>query len=131
MTIFDWLEFKEIADKLSKNLEESYIRAAIIMYYYAIFSAIREYLINIKGQYQFLNNFKVHERVWKFLVLTNDYNENEVGEFLSNTRAIRNSANYDKENDYYYFIDKLAEIHGDIENVVNSIIYLRNNPSVW
>lgn len=47
--IFDWLEFKDIGDDLSKNLDESHIRAAIIMYYYAVFSAIREYLIKIKN----------------------------------------------------------------------------------
>lgn len=62
---------------------------------------------------------------------TNDYNENEVGEFLSNTRSVRNLANYDKEHDYDYFIDKLDEIRGDIENIVNSIIFLRDNPSLW
>lgn len=67
-TIFDWLEFKDIADELSQNLKESYIRSAIIMYYYAIFSAIREYLINIRKQYQFINNYNVHERTWKFLL---------------------------------------------------------------
>ena len=80
-TIFDWLEFKDIADELSQNLKESYIRSAIIMYYYAIFSAIREYLVKIKKQYQFLDNYKIHEKVWNFLMDSKDYNENEVGVF--------------------------------------------------
>lgn len=130
-TIFDWLEFKDVGDELSLNAAESYVRGAITMYYYAIFSAIREYLVKIKKQYQFLNNKDIHRRVWEYLVSTNDYNENEVGEFLSNTRSVRNLANYDKEHDYDYFIDKLDEIRGDIENIVNSIIFLRDNPSLW
>lgn len=130
-TIFDWLEFKDVGDELSLNAAESYVRGAITMYYYAIFSAIREYLVKIKKQYQFLNNKDIHRRVWEYLVSTNDYNENEVGEFLSNTRSVRNLANYNKEHDYDYFIDKLDEIRGDIENIVNSIIFLRDNPSLW
>ncbi len=130
-TIFDWLEFKDVGDELSLNATESYVRGAITMYYYAIFSAIREYLVKIKKQYQFLNHKDIHRRVWEYLVSTNDYNENEVGEFLSNTRSVRNLANYDKEHDYDYFIDKLDEIRGDIENIVNSIIFLRDNPSLW
>ncbi len=129
--IFDWLEFKDIGDDLSKNFEESYVRAAIIMYYYAIFSAIREYLVKIKKEYQFLDNFRIHERVWKYLVSSDNYNENEVGEFLSGVRHIRNHANYDKKYDFDYFLEKLNEIQDDIENVANSIIYLRNNFSVW
>lgn len=55
-TIFDWLELKDVGDELSLNAAESYVRGAITMYYYAIFSAIREYLVKIKKQYQFLNN---------------------------------------------------------------------------
>lgn len=65
------------------------------------------------------------------MLSTNDYNENEIGEFLSNVRHVRNSANYDKEHGYEYFVDKLVEIHKNIENIVNSIQYLRTNPSVW
>lgn len=128
-TIFDWLEFKDIADELSEKMSEAYARVSIILYYYAVFSAIREYLIKIKKQYQFINNSNVYERVWKFLMSSKDYNENEVGEFLNKVRHVRNSANYDKEHDYEYFTDKLVEIHKNIDNVVNSIVFLRNNPN--
>ena len=130
-TIFDWLDFKEVGDELSKNENEAFIRSAITRYYYAIFSAVREYLIYFKHQYQFINNWKIHERVWKFLLSSNDNNENEVGEFLSNLRHVRNSADYDKEHDYDYFVDKLIEVHNEIGDVVNSIRYLRKNPSRW
>ena len=58
------------------------------------------------------------------MLSTNDYNENEIGEFLSNVRHVCNSANYDKEHGYEYFADKLVEIHKNIENIVNSIQYL-------
>ena len=65
--IFDWLEFKDIGDDLSKNFEESYVRAAIIMYYYAIFSAIREYLVKIKKNINFwiiLEFMKEFGNIW-------------------------------------------------------------------
>ena len=128
-TIFDWLEFKDIADELSQNLKESYIRSAIIMYYYAIFSAIREYLINIRKQYQFINNYNVHERTWKFLLDSVDDNENGIGDFLSKVRRVRNHANYDKNHDFDYFFAELQNIQSKIDNVVDSILYLRDNPN--
>jgi hypothetical protein len=44
---------------------------------------------------------------------------------------VRNSADYDKEHDYDYFVDKLTEVQSDIGDVVSSIEYLRKNPSMW
>ena len=70
--IFDWLEFKDIGDDLSKNFEESYVRAAIIMYYYAIFSAIREYLVKIKKNINFwiiLEFMKEFGNIWYPLII--------------------------------------------------------------
>lgn len=125
--IFDWLEFKEVGDELSRNTEEAFIRSAIARYYYAIFSAIREYLIYIKHQYQFLSNKYVHRRVWKFLIRSKNSNEREIGELLGKWRPVRNAADYDKKHDYSYFSEELANIHNEIENAVNSVIYLRNN----
>ena len=128
ITIFDWLEFKEIADELSNNLKEANARAAIILYYYSIFSAVRDYLIYFKHQYQFKNNYKIHERVWKFLLSTEDDNENEIGEFLREVRGIRNHANYDNKYDFDYFLEELIDIQSKINNIVSSILYLRDNP---
>ena len=128
ITIFDWLEFKEIADELSNNLKEANARAAIILYYYSIFSAVRDYLIYLKHQYQFKNNYKIHERVWKFLLSTEDDNENEIGEFLREVRGIRNHENYDKKYDFDYFLEELINIQSKINNIVSSILYLRDNP---
>lgn len=126
-TIFDWLDFKEVADKLAEYDDEKYIRSAIIMYYYAIFSAIREYLINVKNQYQFIDNRDVHKRVWKFLLKYGNDNEREVGEFLGKVRGVRNHANYDKKYGYDYFQEQLSNILMRIDNVVNSILFLRNS----
>ena len=69
ITIFDWLEFKEIADELSNNLKEANARAAIILYYYSIFSAVRDYLIYFKHQYQFKNNYKIHVLIYYHMKL--------------------------------------------------------------
>lgn len=128
ITIFDWLEFKEIADELSNNLKEANARAAIILYYYSIFSVVRDYLIYLKHQYQFKNNYKIHERVWKFLLSTEDDNENEIGEFLREVRGIRNHVNYDNKYDFDYFLEELINIQSKINNIVSSILYLRDNP---
>ena len=130
ITIFDWLDFKEVGDCLSINTKESHIRGAITMYYYAVFSVIRDYLINIKHQFQFKNSWKVHKRVWEFLLNSSDDNANEIGEFLFKVRDVRNHANYDAEYDLEYFLKELKNIHTKIENVISSVRYLRNNPHV-
>ena len=53
-----------------------------------------------------------------------------MGEFLGKVRYIRNSTDYDKNIDYKFFDEELKNIHQEIENIVNSINYLRNNPWV-
>lgn len=128
--MFDWLDFKKVGDMLSQNPDEAYVRSAITRYYYAVFSAIREYLIIVKKQYQFLTRYKVHQRVWEFLIISENYNEREIGEFLAKVRNVRNSADYDKENDYEYFVEELKNISVEIERIVDSISYLRSNPGV-
>ena len=85
-------------------------------------------MIYLKHQYQFKNNYKIHERVWKFLLSTEDDNENEIGEFLREVRGIRNHANYDKKYDFDYFLEELINIQSKIYNIVSSILYLRDNP---
>lgn len=107
--MFDWLEFKKVGDVLSQNSDEAYVRSAITRYYYAVFSAMREYLIMVKKQYQFLSRYKVHRRVWEFLIISENDNEREIGEFLAKVRNVRNSADYDNENDYEYFVEELKK----------------------
>lgn len=129
-TIFDWLEFKKVGDVLSQNSDEAYVRSAITRYYYAVFSAMREYLIMVKKQYQFLSRYKVHRRVWEFLIISENDNEREIGEFLAKVRNVRNSADYDNENDYEYFVEELKNISVEIDRIVDSINYLRSNCGV-
>lgn len=128
--MFDWLEFKKVGDVLSQNSDEAYVRSAITRYYYAVFSAMREYLIMVKKQYQFLSRYKVHRRVWEFLIISENDNEREIGEFLAKVRNVRNSADYDNENDYEYFVEELKNISVEIDPIVDSINYLRSNCGV-
>lgn len=128
--MFDWLEFKKVGDVLSQNSDEAYVRSAITRYYYAVFSAMREYLIMVKKQYQFLSRYKVHRRVWEFLIISENDNEREIGEFLAKVRNVRNSADYDNENDYEYFVEELKNISVEIDRIVDSINYLRSNCGV-
>lgn len=128
--MFDWLEFKKVGDVLSQNSDEAYVRSAITRYYYAVFSAMREYLIMVKKQYQFLSRYKVHRRVWEFLIISENDNEREIGEFLAKVRNVRSSADYDNENDYEYFVEELKNISVEIDRIVDSINYLRSNCGV-
>ncbi len=130
ITIFDWLDFKEVGDDLSKSSEESYVRGAITMYYYAVFSAIRDYLINVKHQFQFNDRRKIHKRLWEFLLDSSNDNANEIGNFLFKVRSVRNHANYDSQYDLEYFLEELKNIRINIENVVSSVEYLRTHPYV-
>lgn len=63
------------------------------------------------------------------MLSSNNDNENEIGEFLREVRRIRNHANYDKKYDFDYFSDELVNIQSKIDNIVGSILYLRNNPN--
>lgn len=84
----------------------------------------------VKKQYQFLSRYKVHQRVWEFLIISENDNEREIGEFLAKVRNVRNSVDYDKENDYEYFVEELKNISVEIDRIVDSINYLRSNRDV-
>lgn len=125
--MFDWLDLIDVGNTLAQNPNEAHIRSAITRYYYAIFSAIREYLIYFKHQYQFLSNKNIHQKVWKYLTLSKNSNENEIGEFLGKLRNIRNHADYDKDFEYCEYLPKIQE---KTEMTKNSINYLRSNPEM-
>lgn len=84
----------------------------------------------VKKQYQFLSRYKVHQRVCEFLIISENDNEREIGEFLAKVRNVRNSVDYDKENDYEYFVEELKNISVEIDRIVDSINYLRSNRDV-
>ena len=47
INIFQWEDFKEVADELIKNPQEAYVRSAMGRYYYSIFGSTRDYLVNV------------------------------------------------------------------------------------
>lgn len=64
------------------------------------------------------------------MLKSSNANANEIGNFLFKVRPVRNHADYDGQYDLEYFSEQLKNIHAKIENVINSIKYLRNNPYV-
>ena len=132
VTIFEWLDFKDVASELSKNPDEAYIRSAIDRYYYALFGSSREYLIEKRDRY-FLKKggSDIHRRVKEELIESDNYNEKELGEILDELRELRNQASYDKNGfDEKYFESNLTEIKKDMKKGLQSLKYLNKNPSI-
>ena len=62
--MFDFSKFSYVGDYLSlKNCEENN-RSAISRYYYSVFGSVRIYLVLFLNEFEFLDNFKVHDYEW-------------------------------------------------------------------
>ena len=132
ITIFEWIDFKDVANELSKNSKESYLRSAIDRYYYALFGSSREYLIKERDKY-FLKKGgnDIHQRVKNELISSNDYNENEIGEILDKLRELRNQSSYDKNKFNKKHFEKNLEImKKDLSLAFESLEYLKRNPPI-
>ena len=127
--MFDFSRFLDVANVLSQVNDEAYIRSAISRYYYAIFCCIRRYLIEIKGEFEFEDGFKVHSRISKRLISSDDDTERCLGEALSDLREIRNRADYDWRNgDLSFFKENLSDVKKESELALTQIESLKNFP---
>ena len=129
ITIFEWIDFKDVANELSKNSKEAYLRSAIDRYYYALFGSSREYLIKERDKYFLKKGGKdIHQRVKNELISSNDYNENEIGEILDKLRELRNQSSYDKNKFNKKHFEKNLEImKKDLSLAFESPEYLKRN----
>lgn len=132
ITIFEWIDFKDVANELSKNSKEAYLRSAIDRYYYALFGSSREYLIKERDKYFLKKGGKdIHQRVKNELISSNDYNENEIGEILDKLRELRNQSSYDKNKFNKKHFEKNLEImKKDLSLAFESLEYLKRNPPI-
>ena len=104
MTYFDWRDFFNLAEELSNRNDEACIRSAISRYYYSAFFSARYYLVEIKGENQFLTRRRIHTKLYEYLKNSDDDNEAELGELLEILFEKRNCADYDWQNtnkDYF------------------------------
>ena len=76
--MFEWSDFSDVADDLSKNPEEAYLRSSIDRQYYSLFGSSREYLIKKRNKnYLKIGGRDIHQKVRDELLNSKDLNENE------------------------------------------------------
>lgn len=128
--MFEWSDFCDVADELSKNSKEAYIRSSIDRYYYSLFGSLREYPIDQREKYFLKRGGRdIRQRVKDELIKSENLNENELGELLDKFRKFRNRASYDKDEfSKEYFEETLTTIESDIEIGFQSLNYLKRNP---
>ena len=130
MSTFDWEDYSLLADKLSMIQKEEYIRSAISRYYYGLFGLSRKYFIETKDFYQFSKkNSYIHKQISNELMKSNNSTEAYVGETLFLLRNKRNKADYDANLNMEYFLKDLNKIKNQTRKAIESIKYLKNNPS--
>ena len=126
------MDFKDVANELSKSSDEAYIRSAIDRYYYALFGSSREYLIKKRDRYYLKKGGRdIHQKVRDELIDSADYNENEIGEILDKLRELRNQSSYDKDKfDKKHFEKNLEIMKKDMKIAFESLDYLKRNPPI-
>ena len=129
MNHFDWHEFYNLADELSQKDDEASIRSAISRYYYSAFCSARYYLVEIKGEVEFLQRKGIHKKVYTHLKDSNDDNEAELGELLEILFEKRNNADYDWNNlNIDTFKSDLPIVQAKVNLAFIDINALKNNP---
>lgn len=129
LEMFQWEEFREIANELLNNSQEAYLRCATSRNYYAVFGSTREYLIDIMHKYELEDGNNIHKRVYDELIKSHDMNEVHLAKCLNFLRIARNHADYDKFDECpKYFEEKLDKIIKKTNDAFESLEALKNNP---
>ena len=129
INIFQWEDFKEVADELIKNPQEAYVRSAMGRYYYSIFGSTRDYLVNVMNKYEFDSKKDIHKKVYDELMNSHNSNEIHLAECLKFLREIRNNADYDKsDKNEEYFKKNSQKVIKATNDAFDSLNVLINNP---
>ena len=128
--MFQWKDYRLIADELLMQEGEAYVRCAISRYYYSIFGSTRQYLIEDMHKYKFAkDNGDVHWQIYDELTRSDDFNEIQLGECLGFLRVARNHADYDNLDDCHsYFEKNLEKVIGITDEAFEFLNVLKNNP---
>ena len=123
--MYDFSEFYDVGDELSKKDDEAHIRSAINRDYYALFGESRKYLVEVRKKKYLKTKKWIHGKVCNALIKSKDPTENHVGKILFRLIPIRGFADYDwKEQDFKYFKETFPQIKKDVKGCLESIAYL-------
>ena len=126
--MFDFSNYYDTADYLTKLPNESNIRSGISRYYYAGFCSVRNYLVEIMDETEFIDGFKIHKRVCDRLIQSQDDTEASIGEKLNFLKELRNESDYDWRLDLDYFNENLGTVKKDSKQILEQIEALKTSP---
>lgn len=127
--MFQWQDFRHIADELMHKPDEAYLRCTASRNYYSLFGSTREYLINVLHKHEFESRKNIHQKVYDELIHSDDLNEISLAECLNYLRRVRNHADYDMMNDSpLYFEKNLDKVVENVNEGFDLLNVLKNNP---
>lgn len=127
--MFQWQDFRHIADELMLKPDEAYLRCTASRNYYSLFGSTREYLINVLHKQEFESRKNIHQKVYDELIHSDDLNEISLAECLNYLRRVRNHADYDMMNDSpLYFEKNLDKVVENVNEGFDLLNVLKNNP---
>lgn len=125
--MYDFKEFYNIGEELSRSNDEAHIRSAINREYYALFGESRKYLVEVRGKKYLKTKKGIHKKVCDTLRFSKDTTEKYIGNILYNLKKVRGFADYDwDEKDTKYFKKMLIQTQKEVPNGLTSLEYLNN-----
>lgn len=123
--MYDFEEFYNIGEELSKIDDEAHIRSAINRDYYALFGESRKYLVEVKGKKYLKTKIGIHTKVCDTLRNSKDPTEKYIGGILLYLKKARGFADYDwNKKDMHYFEKILIQSRKDVPEGLDSLKYL-------
>ena len=126
--MFDFQEFFASAKRLVEWGGEANVRSGISRYYYSALGSVRTYLVEIMGEDEFLDGYKIHRRIYNRLIDSDDNTEVSIGEKLLDLKEIRNEADYDWKLDLNHFNEHLDDVQVKSEIILQEVEALKKSP---
>ncbi len=112
--MFDWNEFKILAEKLKDEKDEASQRTAISRLYYAIYWKARIQIVS-KG-YRYDRNKSSHKQIWNEYLNKSDLDNQDIGKKGKELHSYRIQA------DYYNQIRRLEDLIEDSFDVAKEVL---------
>lgn len=126
--MFDYEEYRLVGDLLAQIEKESYQRSAISRYYYSLFNPVRNYLIFVLNEFDFIRGTDFDKRICNRLMQSNDDTEKALGLILDELRQLRNDADYNWNLNSEYFEECLNDVKSNIDMGFDYLNALRSSP---
>lgn len=128
LSMFDFSNYYDTGDYLAKMPNESNIRSGISRYYYAGFCSVRNYLVEIMDETEFVGGYNIHKRICNRLIQSQNDTEASIGEKLNFLKELRNEADYDWRLDFDYFNNRLIVVQKDSKMILEQVDALKASP---